>query len=129
MITNASFRTKKLPDDITVAQVTEGDTGIAGSAAASIAPAPLPQLVAISEEHDEPIVGVKVKEATSFRLPEFSSLVKKKSKQPKAVKTRSNNGSILSNDGNVLRISRIPYYGESFTWSLKWQKIDKILSI
>nr|CAG4642361.1 EOG090X02H3 [Evadne anonyx] len=100
MITNASFRTKKLPDDITVAQVAEGDTAGGAQATASTgAAAGIPQLVAISEEHDEPTVGVKVKEATSFRLPEFSSLVKKKSKQPKAVKTRSNNGSIPSNDG------------------------------
>jgi len=101
MITNASFRTKKLPDDITVAQVTEGDpAGTTGAAAVSTASAPVPQLGAITEEHDEPIVGVvKVKEATTFRLPEFSSLVKKKSKQPKIVKTRPNNGTISSNDG------------------------------
>nr|CAG4638305.1 EOG090X02H3 [Cyclestheria hislopi] len=67
MITNASFRTKKLPDDITVTQEAETEVGSAS------APTSLVPLSSISEEADEP-------SAKPFRLPELSSLVRKREK-------------------------------------------------
>lgn len=100
MITNASFRTKKLPDDITVAQVAEAAAAAAAAAAATTSistgtsqnsPSTLTvQLGSITEENDEPSgVGVK----SSFRL---SELVKKKSK-PKPTRNKVNGG--VSQDG------------------------------
>ncbi len=89
MITNASFRTKKLPDDIVVpaAAVT-----LVAPASASSATASLPStaststisradtLGAITEENDE---TTTISSTKSFRLPELSNLVKKKDKNKK----------------------------------------------
>ena len=88
MITNASFRTKKLPDDITVGQLTDSETNVA---APSPNPIPNVHLGSITEEttNDEPTVN------KSFRL---SELVKKKSK-PKESKSKlkaNNNGGLPS---------------------------------
>lgn len=99
MITNASFRTKKLPDDITVAQVAEAAAAAASAASVNSSqssPSVLTaQLGAITEENDEPSGGIGVK--SSFRL---SELVKKKSK-PKSTKNKasSNNGGVAVQDG------------------------------
>ena len=88
MITNASFRTKKLPDDITVASTTDSELATTSTssltlplnAGATVAqpstpgpPAAREALGSISEENDEPT-------SKSFRLPELSQLVKKKDK-------------------------------------------------
>lgn len=102
MITNASFRTKKLPDDITVSQVAEASarheaatsqanmTNSVSSQNPSAA-----QLGSISEENDEPIVAGGNK--SSFRL---SELVKKKSK-PKPVRSKvNNNGGVPSQESS-----------------------------
>lgn len=101
MITNASFRTKKLPDDITVAQVAEAAAAAASAAtsASTVSSQSSPtvlaaQLGAITEENDEPSgVGVK----SSFRL---SELVKKKSK-PKPTKNKLSNNGGVAQDGSV----------------------------
>nr|CAG4649999.1 EOG090X02H3 [Sida crystallina] len=98
MITNASFRTKKLPDDITVAHVPQPES--TAQVSSSLLPvggmtAPLPNSPAspsgrdalgpISEENDEPTTK-------SFRLPELSQLVKKKdkTKQPPELSSGKN---------------------------------------
>lgn len=101
MITNASFRTKKLPDDITVAQVAEA-AAAAAAAAAAVSASTLPsqsspsqlaaQLGSITEENDEPTVGVK----SSFRL---SELVKKKSK-PKPTRSKVNSNGGVAQEGS-----------------------------
>nr|CAG4640691.1 EOG090X02H3 [Eulimnadia texana] len=80
MITNASFRTRKLPDDITVAQ----DPAAAGNAHTQqqqqqpqqqhVSHGPAPVLGSITEESDEP------SNASKFRIPELSNLVKKRDK-------------------------------------------------
>nr|SVE75634.1 EOG090X02H3 [Daphnia hispanica] len=95
MITNASFRTKKLPDDITIAQVAEAAAAAAAAAAATTAASALSQnqpisvhLVSITEENDEPSGGGK----SSFRL---SELVKKKSKPKPARNKPNNNGGVI----------------------------------
>ncbi len=97
MITNASFRTKKLPDDITVAQVAEAAAAAAAAAAAtttSASPAQnqsmTAQLGSITEENDEPSGGGGGK--SSFRL---SELVKKKSKPKPARNKVNNNGGVI----------------------------------
>lgn len=101
MITNASFRTKKLPDDITVAQVAEAAAAAAAAAAATpISTGPsqnspstmAAQLGSITEENDEPSAGGG---KSSFRL---SELVKKKSK-PKPTRNKVNNNGGVSQDG------------------------------
>lgn len=113
MITNASFRTKKLPDDITVAQVAEAAQAAAAAAAAANAASTgtglNPQttssgpvgahLGSITEEGvnagDEPTVGSK----QSFRL---SELVKKKSKPKPAKSSGSNsNRAVVTNNGSI----------------------------
>ena len=100
MITNASFRTKKLPDDITVAQVAEAAAAAAAAAAATSASSsqyqtsPAIHLGAITEENDEPNSGGGVK--SSFRL---SELVKKKSK-PKPARNKANNNGGVIQDGH-----------------------------
>nr|CAG4641523.1 EOG090X02H3 [Eurycercus lamellatus] len=120
MITNASFRTKKLPDDITVAQVAEAEAAAVAAAASTVSlhHTPIPTtLGSITEENDEPI-GLK----QSFRL---SELVKKKSK-PKTVKSKANNGSIppseagmnmqshsADNNGTILNLTDRNSDGES----------------
>nr|SVE76266.1 EOG090X02H3 [Daphnia longispina] len=101
MITNASFRTKKLPDDITVAQVAEA-AAAAAAAAATVNPtsssqyqtSPAIHLGAITEENDEPSSGGGGK--SSFRL---SELVKKKSK-PKPTRNKANNNGGVIQDGH-----------------------------
>nr|SVE70302.1 EOG090X02H3 [Daphnia similis]SVE70926.1 EOG090X02H3 [Daphnia similis]SVE71557.1 EOG090X02H3 [Daphnia similis]SVE72190.1 EOG090X02H3 [Daphnia similis] len=97
MITNASFRTKKLPDDITIAQVAEAAAAAAAAAnTASSSALPLNQssipihLVSITEENDEPSGGGGGK--SSFRL---SELVKKKSKAKPARNKPNNNGGVI----------------------------------
>nr|SVE73435.1 EOG090X02H3 [Daphnia atkinsoni] len=98
MITNASFRTKKLPDDITIAQVAEAAAAAAAAAAAttptsalSLNQSSIPvHLVSITEENDEPSGGGGGK--TSFRL---SELVKKKSKPKPARNKPNNNGGVI----------------------------------
>nr|SVE86632.1 EOG090X02H3 [Daphnia similis]SVE87259.1 EOG090X02H3 [Daphnia similis] len=98
MITNASFRTKKLPDDITIAQVAEAAAAAAAAAAANTASSALPlnqssmpvHLVSITEENDEPSGGGGGK--SSFRL---SELVKKKSKPKPARNKPNNNGGVI----------------------------------
>ncbi|XP_046444460.1 hyccin-like isoform X1 [Daphnia pulex] len=100
MITNASFRTKKLPDDITVAQVAEAAAAAAAAAAATPASSsqyqtsPAIHLGAITEENDEPSSGGGGK--SSFRL---SELVKKKSK-PKPARNKANNNGGVIQDGH-----------------------------
>lgn len=100
MITNASFRTKKLPDDITVSQVAEAE---AAAAAASATPhhhqsSNSPALGSITEEAGTPDgeptgLGAGLKQ---FRL---SELVKKKNKtkpsksSSSSIKSSANNGS------------------------------------
>lgn len=99
MITNASFRTKKLPDDITIAQVAEAAAAAAAAAAATTSTSSalsqnqssIPvHLVSITEENDEPSGGGGGK--TSFRL---SELVKKKSKPKPARNKPNNNGGVI----------------------------------
>lgn len=97
MITNASFRTKKLPDDITVAQVAEAAAAAAAAAAATTTSASpsqnqsmTAQLGSITEENDEPSGGGGGK--SSFRL---SELVKKKSKPKPARNKVNNNGGVI----------------------------------
>nr|SVE85374.1 EOG090X02H3 [Daphnia pulicaria] len=102
MITNASFRTKKLPDDldITVAQVAEAAAAAAAAAAATPASSsqyqtsPAIHLGAITEENDEPSSGGGGK--SSFRL---SELVKKKNK-PKPARNKANNNGGVIQDGH-----------------------------
>ncbi|XP_032792324.1 hyccin isoform X1 [Daphnia magna] len=111
MITNASFRTKKLPDDITIAQVAEAAAAAAAAAAANTASSALPlnpssipvHLVSITEENDEPSGGGGGK--SSFRL---SELVKKKSK-PKPARNKPNNNGVVILDGS----SHHPHLTES----------------
>lgn len=92
MITNASFRTKKLPDDITVAHVADttlasASSGLSSSTAPSQSAAvPTTQLSSITEENDDSFAAGIGK--SSFRL---SELVKKKSK-PKSTRSKVNNG-------------------------------------
>nr|SVE74064.1 EOG090X02H3 [Daphnia barbata] len=99
MITNASFRTKKLPDDITIAQVAEAAAAAAAAATTATsasyqAQSSIPiHLVSITEENDEPNVGAGGK--SSFRL---SELVKKKSK-PKPARNKPNNNGGVIQDG------------------------------
>nr|CAG4636839.1 EOG090X02H3 [Ceriodaphnia reticulata]SVE72816.1 EOG090X02H3 [Ceriodaphnia reticulata] len=97
MITNASFRTKKLPDDITVAQVAEAAAAAAAAAAATTTSTSssqnqsmTAQLGSITEENDEPSGGGGGK--SSFRL---SELVKKKSKPKPARNKVNNNGGVI----------------------------------
>ena len=81
MITNASFRTKKLPDDITVAaNETEAPTGPLQphQGPTSTSPSAFQTLGPISEENDEQ------PSTKTFRLPELSQLVKKKDKSKQA---------------------------------------------
>ena len=100
MITNASFRTKKLPDDITVAQVVDtslapASSGPSSSTASSHNPAvPSTQLSSITEENDDSF-GAGIGKS-SFRL---SELVKKKSK-PKASKSKITNNGTPAQDGS-----------------------------
>jgi hypothetical protein len=97
MITNASFRTKKLPDDITVASTTDSELATTSTssltlplnAGATVAQPSTPgpptareALGSISEENDEPT-------SKSFRLPELSQLVKKKDKSKQLSETTS----------------------------------------
>ena len=84
----ASFRTKKLPDDITVGQLTDSETNVA---APSPNPIPNVHLGSITEEttNDEPSVG------KSFRL---SELVKKKSKPKDKSKVKANNNGGLPSE-------------------------------
>ena len=104
MITNASFRTKKLPDDITVALVgTEPTTSTSitqENAAMTTSLSVVPALGAISEEMNdvEPSGG----SSSNKVMNQLSSLVKKKNK-PKVVK-RSNNGLDHSNDSGPIQI-------------------------
>ena len=107
MITNASFRTKKLPDDITVAQVAEAEAAAAAAAAAAALTAPpssghhpsTPALGSITEEAgtpDEPSGGGGLKQ---FRL---SELVKKKSKPKPAKSSGGGSNKTANNNGNVV---------------------------
>nr|SVE76886.1 EOG090X02H3 [Daphnia lumholtzi]SVE77482.1 EOG090X02H3 [Daphnia lumholtzi]SVE78112.1 EOG090X02H3 [Daphnia lumholtzi]SVE78740.1 EOG090X02H3 [Daphnia lumholtzi] len=109
MITNASFRTKKLPDDITIAQVAEAAAAAAAAANTASSALPLNQsaipvhLVSITEENDEPSGGGGGK--SSFRL---SELVKKKSK-PKPARNKPNSNGGVNLDGS----SHHPHLAES----------------
>ena len=112
MITNASFRTKKLPDDITVAQVAEAAAAAAAAAVANASSSQnqslTAQLGSITEENDEPSGGGG---KSSFRL---SELVKKKSK-PKPARNKVNGGVVqegsshhphlTDNNGSVIPFS------------------------
>ena len=100
MITNASFRTKKLPEDITVADGIDHEQSATAAAAAGAAAGPAgstlqaPPLTSITEENDEqPTSGVG---KSSFRLSELGHFAKKKdkvgAKQPDSGKDRSAGG-------------------------------------
>lgn len=100
MITNASFRTKKLPDDITVAQVAEAamaaaSTGSPGAISAQNSASAAAQLSSITEEYDDAF-GAGVGKS-SFRL---SELVKKKSKaKEKPSRSKINTNGVPTQDG------------------------------
>ena len=88
MITNASFRTRKLPDDITVGQLTNSSETPVAPHTHSVA-APAVHLGSITEENDEPSIG------KSFRL---SELVKKKNKPKDKSKLKVNNNGGIPSD-------------------------------
>nr|CAG4647730.1 EOG090X02H3 [Moina brachiata]SVE92893.1 EOG090X02H3 [Moina brachiata] len=100
MITNASFRTKKLPDDITVAQVAEAamaaaTTGSPGAISTQNSASAAAQLSSITEENDDAFGAGIAK--SSFRL---SELVKKKSKaKEKPSRSKINNNGVPTQDG------------------------------